>query len=107
MLHMKMGKVLTLRPGFFTSAPADSCSRDLSDQDQAARTLMAAASVHGSAWSTTARLERFRGSACPVSGLFYENARVPRRQHTNALSCRRWERWSFTGSDLGGVAMPG
>jgi hypothetical protein len=54
MLHMKTGSVLCLRPGFFTSAPAGSYSRDLSDRDRGARMLVAPQSVYGPAWSTAA-----------------------------------------------------
>ncbi len=54
MLHMKTGSVLALRPGFFTSAPAGSYARDLSERDRAARMLVSPESVYGSAWSTTA-----------------------------------------------------
>jgi hypothetical protein len=52
MLHMKTGSVLALRPGFFTSAPKNSYSRDLSERDRAARMLVAPESVYGTAWST-------------------------------------------------------
>ena len=54
MLHMKTGSVLALRPGFFTSAPAGSYSRDLSERDRAARMLVSPESVYGAAWSTSA-----------------------------------------------------
>ena len=54
MLHMKTGSVLALRPGFFTSAPAGSYARDLSERDQVARMLVSPESVYGQAWSTTA-----------------------------------------------------
>ena len=54
MLHMKTGSVLALRPGFFSSAPAGSYSRDLSEQDRGARMLVAPESVYGLAWSTKA-----------------------------------------------------
>ena len=54
MLHMKTGSVLALRPGFFTSAPAGSYSRDLSERDRAARMLVSPESVYGTAWSTSA-----------------------------------------------------
>ncbi len=54
MLHMKTGSVLCLRPGFFTSAPAGSYSRDLSERDRVARMLVAPESVYGPAWSTAA-----------------------------------------------------
>jgi hypothetical protein len=54
MLHMKTGSVLALRPGFFTSAPEGSYSRDLSDRDQAARMLVSPESVYGTAWSASA-----------------------------------------------------
>jgi hypothetical protein len=54
MLHMKTGSVLALRPGFFTSAPAGSYSRDLSERDRAARVLVSPESVYGTAWSTSA-----------------------------------------------------
>jgi hypothetical protein len=54
MLHMKTGSVLSLRPGFFTSAPAGSYSRDLSERDRSARMLVAPESVYGPAWSTSA-----------------------------------------------------
>ena len=53
-LHMKTRSVLALRPGFFTSAPAGSYSRDMSEQDPAARMLVSPQSVYGSAWSTSA-----------------------------------------------------
>ncbi|HEX9352288.1 MAG TPA: GTP-binding protein [Streptosporangiaceae bacterium] len=52
MLHMKSSSVLALRPGFFSSAPAGSYSRDLSEADQAARMLVSPESVYGPAWST-------------------------------------------------------
>lgn len=54
MLHMKTGSVLALRPGFFTSAPAGSYSRDLSERDPDARMLVSPGSVYGTAWSTSA-----------------------------------------------------
>jgi len=54
MLHMKTGSVLALRPGFFTSAPAGSYARDLSERDRAARMLVSPESVYGPAWSTGA-----------------------------------------------------
>jgi hypothetical protein len=54
MLHMKSSSVLALRPGFFTSAPAGSYSRDLSERDRAARMLVSPESVYGTAWSTSA-----------------------------------------------------
>ena len=54
MLHMKTGSVLALRPGFFTSAPAGSYLRDLSERDRAARMLVSPESVYGTAWSTSA-----------------------------------------------------
>jgi hypothetical protein len=54
MLYMKTGSVLALRPGFFTSAPAGSYARDLSERDRAARMLVSPESVYGPAWSTTA-----------------------------------------------------
>jgi GTPase SAR1 family protein len=54
MLHMKTGSVLALRPGFFTSAPAGSYARDLSERDRAARMLVSPDSVYGPAWSTRA-----------------------------------------------------
>jgi len=54
MLHMKTGSVLALRPGFFTSAPAGSYWRDLSERDRAARMLVSPESVYGAAWSTSA-----------------------------------------------------
>jgi hypothetical protein len=54
MLHMKTGSVLALRPGFFSSAPAGSYSRDLSERDRGARMLVAPESVYGPAWSTAA-----------------------------------------------------
>lgn len=53
MLHMKTGSVLALRPGFFTSAPAASYLRDLSERDRAARMLVSPESVYGAAWSTS------------------------------------------------------
>ena len=56
MLHMKSGSVLALRPGFFTSAPAGSYSRDLSERDRAVRMLVSPESVYGTAWSTSARV---------------------------------------------------
>jgi len=52
MLHMKTGSVLALRPGFFSSAPAGSYARDLSERDRSARMLVAPDSVYGPAWST-------------------------------------------------------
>ena len=54
MLHMKTASVLALRPGFFTSASACSYSRDLSEQDRAARMMVSPESVYGAAWSTAA-----------------------------------------------------
>ncbi len=54
MLHMKTGSVLALRPGFFTSAPAGSYWRDVSEPDRGARMLVAPESVYGPAWSTAA-----------------------------------------------------
>ena len=54
MLHMKTGSVLALRPGFFTSAPAGSYLRDLSERDQGARMLVSPEGVYGTAWSTSA-----------------------------------------------------
>ena len=54
MLHMKTSSVMSLRPGFFTSAPPGSYSRDLSDQDRAARMLVSPESVYGAGWSTAA-----------------------------------------------------
>ena len=54
MLHMKSSSVLALRPGFFSSAAADSYSRDLSEPDRAARILVSPESVYGMAWSTSA-----------------------------------------------------
>ena len=54
MLHMKTGSGLALRPGFFTSAPAGSYSRDLSERDPDARMLVSPGSVYGTAWSTSA-----------------------------------------------------
>ena len=54
MLHMKSSSVLALRPGFFSSAPAGSYSRDLSERDRAARMLVSPESVYGMAWSTSA-----------------------------------------------------
>jgi GTPase SAR1 family protein len=52
MLHMKTSSVLSLRPGFFTSAPQGSYSRDLSEHDRGARMLVSPESVYGAAWST-------------------------------------------------------
>ena len=52
MLHMKTRSVLALRPGFFTTAPAGSYRRDLSEPDRAARMLVSPESVYGPAWST-------------------------------------------------------
>jgi hypothetical protein len=54
MLHMKTSSVLSLRPGFFTSAPQGSYSRDLSEHDRGARMLVSPESVYGTAWSTAA-----------------------------------------------------
>ena len=54
MLHMKTSSVLALRPGFFTSAPAGSYTRDLSEPDRDARMLVMPQSVYGPAWSTAA-----------------------------------------------------
>jgi len=54
MLHMKTSSVMSLRPGFFTSAPPGAYSRDLSDQDRAARMLVSPESVYGAGWSTAA-----------------------------------------------------
>ncbi len=53
MLHMKSSSVLALRPGFFSSAPAGSYTRDLSEPDRAARMLVSPDSVYGPAWSTS------------------------------------------------------
>ena len=53
MLHMKSSSVLALRPGFFSSAPAGSYSRDLSEPDRSARLLVSPGSVYGPAWSTS------------------------------------------------------
>jgi hypothetical protein len=53
-LHMKTSSVMSLRPGFFISAPPGSYSRDLSDQDRAARMLVSPESVYGAGWSTAA-----------------------------------------------------
>ena len=53
-----------LRPGFFTSAPPGSYSRDLSDQDRAARMLVSPESVYGAGWSTA----RDSGRACDRAG---------------------------------------
>jgi hypothetical protein len=52
MLHMKTSSVLSLRPGFFTSAAPGSYSRDLSEHDRGARMLVSPESVYGTAWST-------------------------------------------------------
>ena len=54
MLHMKSSSVRALRPGFFSSAPAGSYLRDLSEADRAARILVSPESVYGTAWSTSA-----------------------------------------------------
>jgi GTPase SAR1 family protein len=54
MLHMKTGSVLALRPGFFTSVPASSYSRDMSEPDRGARMLVSPEGVYGPAWSTAA-----------------------------------------------------
>jgi len=54
MLHMKTSSVLALRPGFFTSAPAGTYARDLSERDRAVRMLVTPDSVYGAAWSTAA-----------------------------------------------------
>jgi hypothetical protein len=51
---MKTSSVLSLRPGFFASAPPGSYSRDLSGQDRGARMLVSPESVYGAAWSTAA-----------------------------------------------------
>jgi hypothetical protein len=56
MLHMKTGSVLALRPGFFTSAPAGSYWRDLSERDEGARMLVSPEGVYGTAWSTSATM---------------------------------------------------
>jgi hypothetical protein len=53
MLHMKTDSVLALCPGFFTTAPAGSYARDLSEQDRAARMLVEPESVYGTAWGTS------------------------------------------------------
>jgi hypothetical protein len=53
MLHMKTDSALALCPGFFTSAPAGSYASDLSEQDRAARMLVAPESVYGTAWGTS------------------------------------------------------
>ena len=53
MLHMKSSSVLALCPGFFSRAPAGSYSRDLSEQDRAARMLVSPGSVYGQAWTTS------------------------------------------------------
>ena len=54
MLHMKSSSVLALRPGFFSSAPPGSYTRDLSEPDRAARMLVCPESVYGPAWRTSA-----------------------------------------------------
>ncbi len=54
MLHMKSSSVLALCPGFFSSAPAGSYLRDLSEPDRGARMLVSPESVYGTAWSTSA-----------------------------------------------------
>ena len=51
MLHMKSSSVLALQPGFFTSAPPGSYSRDLSEPDRAARMLVPPESVYGTTWT--------------------------------------------------------
>jgi hypothetical protein len=51
MLHMKTASVLALRPGFFSSAPRDSYSRDQSEADHSARVLTSPRSVYGGAWT--------------------------------------------------------
>jgi hypothetical protein len=56
MLHMKTRSVLALRPGFFTTAPAGSYRRDLSEPDRAARMLVSPESVYGPAWTTAATM---------------------------------------------------
>ena len=56
MLHMKSSSVLTLQPGFFTSAHPASYSPDLSEQDRAARMLVSPESVYGRSWSTSATI---------------------------------------------------
>ena len=54
MLHMKSSSALALHPGFLSSAPAGSYSRDLSEPDRAARILVSPESVYGPAWSASA-----------------------------------------------------
>jgi len=54
MLHMKQASVLALCPGFFTSAPADSYSIDLSEPNRSARMLVSPQSVYGTAWGSSA-----------------------------------------------------
>jgi CobW/HypB/UreG, nucleotide-binding domain len=54
MLQMKSSSVQALCPGFFTSAPAGSYRRDLSEPGQAVRVLVPPDRVYGAAWSTTA-----------------------------------------------------
>jgi hypothetical protein len=54
MLHMKSCSVAALRPGFFTTAPAGSYLRDLSEPDPSARILVSPKSVYGTAWNTSA-----------------------------------------------------
>jgi len=56
MLHMKSSSVLTLRPGFFTSAHPGSYSPDLSEPDRTARMLVLPETVYGRAWSTSATI---------------------------------------------------
>jgi CobW/HypB/UreG, nucleotide-binding domain len=50
MLHMKSRSILALRPGFFTSAPRDSYSYDLSELDRTARLLVRPEEVYGARW---------------------------------------------------------
>jgi CobW/HypB/UreG family nucleotide-binding protein len=54
MLHMKTRSVLTLHPGFFTTARAGSYWHDLSEPDRTARMLVSPQSVYGPAWTTAA-----------------------------------------------------
>jgi hypothetical protein len=58
MLHMKSSSVLALRPGFFTSAPRDSYSYDLSELDRTARVLVCPEGVYGARWDPGAVVVR-------------------------------------------------
>jgi len=53
MLHMKSSSVLAFRPDFFSSAPRDLYSYDLSEPDRTARILVSPEGVYGTSWDPT------------------------------------------------------